>query len=383
MRHRLMHKNTPVAELELDDATGAILKIGAAYAQAHVPVGVPVRRGAIDRSALNDWWKNRAIPASRQGIREALDVLDIPTPQRLLDQCFGLSLSDQYWICPADSALTWRQVNFFENPFSDDVGNILFGKGTSGEKIDLCSPDNTSDGWLRKKWSVMDGKRYLIKGGSAPAYQEPYNEAIASAVMRRLGIPHIPYTVMLQDGLPYSVCEDFISPSTELISAWYVMQTRKKENHVSVYEHYLNCCDALGIPGVRDALDRMIVVDYLIVNEDRHQNNFGVIRDAETLEWLGAAPIYDSGTSLWFDQFTNMIRPDAPGRGCKPFKASHGEQIKLVRSFDWLDLSALDGVGAEAREILRDAPAIDEARRDALCAALDRRVALLAEVIKM
>lgn len=39
----------------------------------------------------------------------------------------------------------------------------------------------------------------------------------------------------------------------------------------------------------------MIVLDYLIVNEDRHQNNFGVVRNAETLEYLGAAPIYDSG----------------------------------------------------------------------------------------
>lgn len=292
-----------------------------------------------------------------------------------------MSLSDQYWICPAGSPLTWEQVNFFENPFSDDVGNILFGKRSTDEKISLISPDNTSDGWLRKKWSIMDGKRYLIKGGSAPAYQEPYNEVIASAVMRRLGIPHVPYTVMLQDGRPYSVCEDFISSTTELIGAWYVMQTRKKENHISVYEHYLNCCDALGIPGIRDALDRMMVVDYLIVNEDRHQNNFGVVRNAETLEWLGAAPVYDSGTSLWFNQFTTMIRPEAPGRGCKPFKTSHSEQIKLVRSFEWLDLTALHGIGEEVREIVRDAPDIDETRRDALGAALDRRVELLTEIV--
>ena len=56
-----------------------------------------------------------------------------------------------------------------------------------------------------------------------------------------------------------------------------------------------DCCEALGI---RDAVDRMIVLDYLIVNGDRHQNNFGVVRNADTLEYLGAAPIYDSGTSL-------------------------------------------------------------------------------------
>lgn len=381
MRYKLMHKSTPVAELELDDATSAIVKIGEVTAEAHIPVGIPVRHGVIDRAALNEWWKSRAIPASRQGIREALDELNVSTTQRLLDKCFGLSLSDQYWICPAESALTWAEVNFFENPFSDDVGNILFGKGSSDDKISLMSPDNTSDGWLRKKWSIIDGKRCLIKGGSAPAYQEPYNEVIASAVMRRLGIPHVPYELLVQDGAPYSVCEDFISPATELVGAWYVMQTRKKENHVCVYEHYLNCCDALGIPGVRDAIDRMIVVDYLIVNEDRHQNNFGVIRNAETLEWQGAAPIYDSGTSLWFNQFTNMIRPAAPGQTCKPFKTGHSEQIKLVHSFDWLDFAVLDGIGEEIREIVKDSPFIDEARRDALCAAVGQRVQMLTEVV--
>ena len=51
----------------------------------------------------------------------------------------------------------------------------------------------------------------------------------------------------------------------------------------------------------------MITVDYLLVNEDRHQNNFGVIRNAETLEYLGPAPLYDSGTSLWSDKPTAMI----------------------------------------------------------------------------
>ncbi len=41
----------------------------------------------------------------------------------------------------------------------------------------------------------------------------------------------------------------------------------------------------------------MIVLDYIIANEDRHLNNFGLLRNAETLEWYGFAPIYDSGSS--------------------------------------------------------------------------------------
>ena len=48
----------------------------------------------------------------------------------------------------------------------------------------------------------------------------------------------------------------------------------------------------------------MIVVDFIIANEDRHLNNFGLVRNANTLEWIGVAPIFDSGSSLGYDKVT-------------------------------------------------------------------------------
>lgn len=377
----LKHKEISVAEIELDEATGFIAKIGEVFDERHVPVGVPVKRGKIDRTALNEWWRGRAIPASRNGIREALEELKLSTTQKLLDKSFGLSLSDQYWICPADSALEWGELNFFHHDFSEDVGNILLGKHGSGEEISLMSPDNTSDGWLKKKWTILNGKRCLVKGGSGATQQEPYNEVLASRIMERLGIPHVSYTLLVQDNYPYSVCENFITPDTELVTAWYVMQTQPKPNHVSVYQHYINCCETLGIPQMVDALDRMIVLDYLIVNEDRHQNNFGVIRHAETLEWVGAAPIYDSGSSLWFSKPNGLISATSKVT-CKPLKTDHEEQLKLVKSFNWLDLSKLDGIEEELREIMSGSLFADEARQDALCTALRQRIEMLQQFIQ-
>lgn len=381
-KYMLMHKNIPVCKIELDEASGAISAVSNAEDPMHVPVGIAVKKGVVDRAALNEWWKGRAIPASRDGIRSALEELNLSNTQKLLEKCLGLSLSDQYWICPNESGINWSQLNFFDTPFFDDVGNVLFGKGSGSEEISLMSPDNTTDGWLKKKWKIIDGKRCLIKGGSGATQQEPYNEVLASRLMERLGIPHVPYTLVVQDDYPYSVCEDFITPDTELISAWYIMQTEKKPNHVSVYQHYLNCCNTLGIHGMEDALNKMMVLDYLIVNEDRHQNNFGVVRNAETLEWIGAAPIYDSGTSLWFDKPLPMIN-SAVKLGCKPFKATHDGQIKLVTSFDWLDISALHGIDEELREILHGSPFIDSARCDALCNGLQSRVGMLAGLVKV
>lgn len=378
--YMLMHKNIPVAEVELDEATASISAIGQIFSKQHIPIGIPVKRGKIDRAALNEWWRGRAIPASRDGIQEALLELNLSATQQLLDKSYGLSLSDHYWISPEASHLEWTTINFFHNSFSEDVGNVLLGKGAS-DAISLLSPDNTSDGWLKKKWTIMDGKRCLVKGGSGSTQQEPYNEVIASKIMERLGIPHVPYMLIEQEDYPFSVCENFITPQTELITAWYVMHTQQKLNHISVYQHYVNCCEALGIRGIVEALDRMIVVDYLIANEDRHQNNFGVIRNAETLEWIGPAPIYDSGSSLWFSKPIGLIHADSK-LICKPFKIDHKEQLKLVTSFDWLDLTRLDGIEDQVRELFDGSLFVDEARSYAICQSLRGRIEQLKQFIQ-
>lgn len=149
-KYYLMHKNIKVAALDLDIVTGGIVSIGEIYAEGHIPIGIMVKKHQIDRKDLNHWWSGRAIPASRAGLKSALQRLEVPDTQLLLEKCLGLSLSDQYWICPADSDLLWEQVNFFDNPFSEDVGNILMGAVTDSDNISLMSPDNTSDGWLKK-----------------------------------------------------------------------------------------------------------------------------------------------------------------------------------------------------------------------------------------
>ena len=152
------------------------------------------------------------------------------------------------------------------------------------------------------------------------------------------------------------------------------MQTVKKDNSTSVYQHYLNCCRALGVADIALAVDQMIVLDYLIANEDRHQNNFGLIRDANTLEWLGAAPIFDSGSSLGYDKLPPQILSPRMTE-CKPFKRTHDEQIKLVRSFAWIDFDQLDGIEQDLRRIFDQAgDYMDENRKSAILAAFSARL---------
>ena len=129
-------------------------------------------------------------------------------------------------------------------------------------------------------------------------------------------------------------------------------------------------------------LDRMIVFDYIIANEDRHFGNFGLLRDPDTLEWIGTAPMFDNGTSLWHDKLTPHI--PAADIICKPFKKTHGEQLSLVSSFEWLDLSALDNIDDDISGIFSDERAktyIDTDRSEMIASQLRKRIDRLSEII--
>lgn len=374
----LMHKGIPVAQIELDSATGNISGIQDVLSPDHLPLGTTIK-GRVDRAALNGWWIDRSIPASRSGIREALEALQISDTKVLLAKCWGLSLSDQYWVKPTDLPVTWQQVNFFDNTFSEDIGNALFGEPLRDHPLDFQSPDNTSDGCLKKRWKIVEGKRLLMKGGSNPFQQQPFNEVIASRIAASLDIPHADYQVLWSGGMPYSACEDFVTADTELVSAWRVMKSQKQSNSHSVYQHYVKCCADFGVD-IPHALDQMMVLDYIIANEDRHQNNFGLLRDANTLEWLGAAPIFDSGSSLGYDKTAAQIL-SGKGVECKPFKRSYDEQLRLVTSFEWLIFDRLFPLEQVMREVFQPAVSLVGADRiDAICTTVQHRVKALEEM---
>ena len=86
------------------------------YDSKHLPVGT-VQKEIVNKRALAKWWSGRSIPASRQGLKEALQKLGMTVSQELLDKCYGLSLSDQYWILPKGERIAWEAINFLIIPF--------------------------------------------------------------------------------------------------------------------------------------------------------------------------------------------------------------------------------------------------------------------------
>ena len=355
----LMHKDVPVATVLLLERNATIIQVTTVHNLNHAPIGTTID-DKIDPEKLEYWLNKRVIPASRKNIDKVLEALKIQNTRSLALKSYGLSLSDQYWIKPQEKKISWTEVNFFENEFSDDLGQLLFGNEKSLlPEINFFSPDSSADGWLEKKWVIDASKRLLLKGSTSLYRQEPYNEKIASDIMQRLGINHSSYELVNFGSKAYSLCECFIDANTELIPAIDIVLNTPQEPGDTKLTHLLRGCEILGmdVVAVKQELDKMLVVDYLIANYDRHWRNFGFIRNANTLEWQGFAPIFDSGAALWqnHDQITSEVKSEA-------FEATGVAQLKLITDLAWYKPMDQDEVRKLILATLNQHPTMPAAR---------------------
>ena len=80
MLYTLMHRDTTVMDLELDEYSN-IVALGKIHHAEHLPLGTYNKIG-VEQKSLNRWWTKRSIPASRRGIRDVLDWMNWSCPPR-------------------------------------------------------------------------------------------------------------------------------------------------------------------------------------------------------------------------------------------------------------------------------------------------------------
>ena len=315
----LMHKDIPVCLMNISDdgLMGNYRRNEAAL--EHFPIG-----GQMNDIKFHDWWKDRAIPKTRNGAQSALQRLGYKSTNNALVDNLALSLSDCYWIKPRGEDITWSDVSLFTNDFVDTFGDITLNRDVN---IDLRNKTKfnfaTSQGELQKKWCIDEsGRRYMIKGNFGQSYQQSLNELFATKLHCKQGFNN--YTeykevkLTVEDNLEGLGCMsyDFCSENLECISAWELLQSVKLRANESYYYPLKKVCLDLGMKEemFNSFMDYEIMTDYLISNVDRHMNNISIVRNPDTLEILGFAPIYDSGNSMFYnvpyDQLDNVKLDD-------------------------------------------------------------------------
>ena len=343
MKCRLMNKHTQVALIEYNEDVQAITNIYEVTNIEYAPLffyNAYHNMSISNVKAMNQWFQGRAIPSSRKNLNQLLERLNISSPGDLLNKHFALSLSDQYWIVDESSCIQWKDINFFTHDF-DSTGFLQASLDDSTHSYtvqndSIKTPNNTTDGMLPKGWIIENDKRILIKGTYTRFEQEPFDEWLASQICKRLGFDYCNYIVdwytIKQDEVIVSKCENFINQNEEIISAYDVLHSSKKENTINDYEHYVRILENHGILAARKKITEMFVVDYLMMNYDRHLKNFGIIRNVETLKWERVTPIFDTGQSMCCDEYTQNMDFT---HGCgKFFTDANKDYNAILKSLD-------------------------------------------------
>ena len=125
-RKLIMCGDHPVLAFEYEPASGRACSSGEVLDPNRLPLEFTTHgKSALYAKRIDEWWRSRAIPSTRDGIRRVLESLGTASTGELLDRTYGLSLSDQYWVRREDDPVEWKDINFFDNPFDEALGEIL------------------------------------------------------------------------------------------------------------------------------------------------------------------------------------------------------------------------------------------------------------------
>jgi hypothetical protein len=371
MEYLLKHKNINAALLEIQDSN--IIDIHEIYEKEHLPIR-QVNEKAQNLYLLNNWLENRGIPRSRENYTDLLQYYKLESLKSLTLLCYGLNLTDHWWLCRSRDDKKWEAVNFFQNDFSEKTGALLF---TLQDKQIYANPDFSSNGHLVKMWKIAGGKRVLYKAGSGDIQQEPYNECAASAIADKLNIRHVPYHLSVIGESTYSGCECMVDEDTEFIDAFKVF-LHNTEEKTSAYNDFIKICKKQGLDKAGEEVDRMIVFDYLIRNTDRNMGNYGIIRNSQTLKWLYTAPLFDHGASFWSDtQNIDHITNDRKS-GCRSFEGTNEKNIRLITHHEWYNRDGIKDLSDLAVGIFQKNTNMEKERIARIVACLAERSITLA-----
>jgi hypothetical protein len=317
---------------------------------------------------------------SRKDLKKIKSLFNARDTTELTVRSYGLNLTDHYWLHETDKDLEWKNVNYFDNMF-DKIIEPLDANPEIDKSVNKQSPNLCVDGSIEKRWVILNGERMLLKGSRYSRMQEPFNERIAAVIMDYYGIDHVHYDMKrTKDNIPYSECKCMINKNIEFINAKYIMNMEDCARK-DPYKHYADLCTRNGIDNVQNSLDAMLAIDFLIGNEDRHKGNFGILRDANTLQWLKIAPVFDNGNSLFFDCDNDELKYRGIDSLGKAFGDSNRLNLEYIKYPEWYDRN-----GNEIADIVRQNLSYNERltqdRIDTIIGITKERITVFDEKIK-
>ena len=299
----LLLKNTPILNI-YNNGTCEILEF-------HL-LPFPLRKKELSYSDFFTWAANRTIPIGRTHAKSILNSLHLSQTNHyaVFRACRGLNLTDSYWVKEEGDTSSWETINLFHHPISFYIAGIaLTGEYTlppakEEKPTPLHTPELTTQGVSAKGWFREKNELYLYKIGK--------KELAADAILTALLLPHLSYqeaskeeyerylTLERRDwlsgvGETLVKCKLFTSPDTSFVP----------------FEEFQIFCETYGLDPFAEArnidpasFDAMEIADYLLLNNDRHGQNWGFFMDNASGLLTNFVPLFDHDHAFSGQEFT-------------------------------------------------------------------------------
>lgn len=336
----LMHKDVPVLTAEYSPLQHEFKEVFEVIHEEHLPIGCR-KHGELSLHRLNYWYIRRSIPGYRVSLSTLMQRLEVSHPMDLVEYTHAVSVSDTYWLKKESEDLTWKDVSFFSRSFDEyGFGCAMFATQADVDPLTAkITPNSNTAGFHRKAWFHREDGLYLLKGGY-PLYQmEPVNEWLAYTLGKALNLNVLPYETEIYENALVSVCPCMTDENTDLVTAEMILMDADASKDELQLDAYINALTKHGITDAKKKVSEQMLLDYILMNTDRHSQNMGILVDANTNSWIDTTPIFDTGTCLGCLVGDEEILDEVRQHECTLLNRRHFDYDLLLQHIDLNDYS--------------------------------------------
>ena len=279
MDYKIMHKDKVIA---LANENGISEIIDKSLCPACFAIGMP----------LEIWLDNRSVDVHRSHSRKLFKALRLRTPddiEQVIDIGHGISITDNWWIQRADEELDYSSLKQYNEELADIA---LYGSSASNSGNTKGYRELGTVGSYEKAWRYVDGSWYMFKHGNT---QELISEYYSYHFLKAMGVNVAEYEIKHTESAETGI------KSTFIITKDF---TDNAEVDFEPFCNYYTDHDEPEyiIPRLEEKLVKpyvmMIFYDALLHNDDRHNQNAGVLRDSLNGNIVSLAPYFDYNLGL-------------------------------------------------------------------------------------
>lgn len=313
----------------------------------------------IFSEAMARFLKFRVISLQREYSRKVMEYLKVRGTDdfcSMFDRLYFVSLNDVLWVKSYNSPVKYADINPYSNPLDPAIASLVLTgnadcfKSAQQSAFSYFAIDLSASGTQNKIWFKDNGTIMLYKTDEWADLSSPdctyvnnqvYAEYFAYQIASFLGINSVKHDleVLNYQGkkLVCSKCPlingidcSLVTMTQAIDEIYYIDQDLKKSLQKQC--DYATAVDekALSFLGRKQFADQSFL-DMLLLNPDRHKNNYSLLKDNNSLEYKQLSMCYDQGLSLF--ALTNENEMDSMIESAKNGTFTTGNGINLRSRF--------------------------------------------------